>query len=185
MVSLIDLWLPILVAAILVFVASSLVHMALGYHAADYGRVASEDAFMDAARALNIPPGDYMVPCPSRRGLRDPEFVAKHRKGPVLMMTVFPAGQLSMGKQLVMWFLYCVVVSVFAAYLTSHALPLSAPYLAVFRFAGTIAFVGYALALWQHSIWYRRKWGTTIRSTIDGLIYGLLTGGTFGWLWPS
>jgi hypothetical protein len=34
------------------------------------------------------------------------------------------------------------------------------------------------------SIWYSRAWINTIKSTIDGLIYALLTAGTFGWLWP-
>jgi hypothetical protein len=184
MVSLTDLWLPILISAVLVFFASFLIHMVIGYHAADYGRVPSEDAVMDALRAFSIPPGDYLVPCPGRQGARDPEFVAKHKKGPVVMMTVFPAGDLAMGKQLAMWFVYCVVVSIFAAYLTSRALSAGTDYLEVFRFAGTTAFIAYAMALWQHSIWYRRKWSTTIRSNIDALIYGLLTGGTFGWLWP-
>ena len=57
-------------------------------------------------------------------------------------------------------------------------------YLRVFRFAGATAFIGYAVALWQMSIWYRRAWSTTIKATVDGLIYALLTAGTFGWLWP-
>lgn len=184
MVSLTDLWLPILISAVLVFFASFLIHMVIGYHAADYGRVPSEDAVMDALRAFSIPPGDYLVPCPGRQGARDPEFVAKHKKGPVVMMTAFPAGDLAMGKQLAMWFVYCVVVAIFAAYLTSRALSAGTDYLEVFRFAGTTAFIAYGMALWQHSIWYRRKWSTTIRSNIDSLIYGLLTGGTFGWLWP-
>lgn len=184
MVSLSALWLPILISAVLVFFASFLIHMVVGYHAADYGRVSSEDDVMDALRGFAIPPGDYLVPCPGRRGARDPEFVAKHKKGPVLLMTVFPAGDLSMGKQLAMWFVYCAVVGLFAAYLTSRALPAGTEYPEVFRFAATVAFVGYGLALWQHSIWYRRKWATTLRSNVDALIYGLLTGGTFGWLWP-
>jgi hypothetical protein len=59
------------------------------------------------------------------------------------------------------------------------------PYLQVFRLAGTVAFAGYSLALLQHSIWYHRKWSTTFLSMFDGLIYALLTGGTFGWLWPK
>ena len=184
MVSISALWLPILISAVLVFFTSFLIHMVVGYHAADYGRVSSEDDVMDALRGFAIPPGDYLVPCPGSRGARDPEFVAKHKKGPVLLMTVFPAGDLSMGRQLAMWFVYCAVVGLFAAYLTSRALPAGTEYPEVFRFAATIAFVGYGLALWQHSIWYRRKWATTLRSNVDALIYGLLTGGTFGWLWP-
>jgi hypothetical protein len=46
------------------------------------------------------------------------------------------------------------------------------------------SFLGYTAALWQMSIWYRRSWLTTIKITIDGLIYGAITAVTFGWLWP-
>jgi hypothetical protein len=169
---------------VLVFVASFAIHMLLGYHRADYGRVASEDAVQDALRTFTIPPGDYMVPCPGRRGPRDPEFAAKHKKGPVLMMTVFPAGEMGMGKQLVMWLLYCVLVGAFTAYVATLALAPGASYPPVFHLVAIVAFMGYGLALWQYSIWYRRKWSTTIRSTIDSLIYGMLTAGVFGWLWP-
>jgi hypothetical protein len=77
-----------------------------------------------------------------------------------------------------------VVVEIFAAYIAGRALSAGAPYLHVFRFAGATAFVGYSLALWQMSIWYRRAWSSTIKATVDGLIYALLTGGVFGWLWP-
>jgi hypothetical protein len=49
---------------------------------------------------------------------------------------------------------------------------------------GATAFIGHAAALWQMSIWYHRAWTTTIKSTVDGLIYALLTAGVFGWLWP-
>ena len=57
-------------------------------------------------------------------------------------------------------------------------------YLHVFRFAGVTAFAGYSLGGWQESIWYQRKLSTTIKNTIDGLIYALFTAGVFGWLWP-
>ena len=185
MVSLASLWLPILVAAVLVFIASSLVHMVLGYHRADYGVVPSEDKVMDALRPFNIPPGDYLTPCPtSPSSMKDPEFIAKRKRGPVFMMTVWPAGEVAMGGQLAQWFVFCLVVGLFAAYLTSRALPAGAPYLEVFRFSSTVAFVGYGLALWEMSIWYRRKLGATLRSNLDALIYALLTGGAFGWLWP-
>jgi hypothetical protein len=89
-----------------------------------------------------------------------------------------------MGKQLVQWFVYCIVVNLFAGYVAGRALPPGTDYLQVFRFVGATAFLGYAGALWQQSIWYRRSWGTTMRSTIDGLIFAGLVAGTFGWLWP-
>lgn len=184
MVSLASLWLPILVAAVLVFLASSFLHMALKYHRTDYGQVPSEDRVMDALRPFSIAPGDYMLPSPGMGSPQAPEFLAKMKQGPVVLMTVLPSGQVAMGSSLALWFLYCVVVGLFAGYLTSRALPAGAAYLGVFRFTGTVAFAGYALALWQHTIWYKRSWMTTLKSNIDGLIYALLTGGVFGWLWP-
>jgi len=113
------------------------------------------------------------------------EFAEKMKRGPVMMLTVWPSGaSTSMGKNLALWFCYSVVVGIFAAYVAGRALPGGAPYLQVFRFAGATAFVGYSVALWQMSIWYRRAWRTTLKATVDGLVYALLTAGTFGWLWP-
>jgi hypothetical protein len=179
------LWLPILLSSVIVFVVSSLIHMVSPWHKGDYPRMANEDKVMEALRPLAIPPGDYMVPRPaSRQEMRSPEFAEKLTKGPVMMLTVMPNGLMPMGRNLVLWFLYSCVVGIFAAYVAGRALPPGAAYLHVFRFAGATAFLGYSAALWQMSIWYRRAWSTTIKATVDGLIYALLTAGTFGWLWP-
>jgi hypothetical protein len=178
-------WLPILLSAVIVFVVSSIIHMLLPWHKNDYPKLANEDAVGDALRPLAIPPGDYMIPRPSTpKEMGSPEFIDKMTKGPVLMMTVIPNGPPSMTSNLVQWFLYSLVINVFAAYLTGRALPVGAHYLQVFRFVGTIAFVAYSFGLWQLSIWYHRSWSITLKSTVDGLIYALLTAGTFGWLWP-
>ncbi len=188
MVPITSLVLPILISAVLVFVASSLIHMVLGYHRADYNKLPKEDEVQAALRAFNIPPKDYLLPCPgSAAAMKDPVFQEKYKKGPVVMMTVMPTsgGGPAMGAQLAQWFVYCIVIGVVAAYIAGRALPPSAPYLEVFRFAGAAAFIGFAMALPQYSIWYHRSWGTTLRSMLDGFIYGLLTGGTFGWLWPA
>ncbi len=185
MVSLGALWLPIVLSAVIVFVASSIIHMLSPWHKNDYPKVPNEEGLRAALRPLAIPPGDYMVPRPEgREQLRDPAFLEKVNQGPNLVLTVLPNGPFSMASNLVQWFLYCVVISLFAGYVTSRALPPGAEYMNVFRFAGTTAFLGYAAAIWQMSIWYRRAWSTTIKATIDGLIYALLTAGTFGWLWP-
>ena len=180
------LWLPILLSSVIVFVASFVIHMALPWwHQSDYTKVPNEDRLRDALRPLAVPPGDYMVPRPSNmQEMRTPAFTEKMEKGPVMMLTVIPNGPPSMTKSLVLWFLYCAVVGLFAAYVAGRALPSGAPYLRVFQLVGTTAFIAYAAALWQMSIWYHRAWGTTIRSTVDGLVYALLTAGTFGWLWP-
>jgi hypothetical protein len=186
MTSLSALWLPILLSAVIVFVVSSVIHTVLPWHKTDYARVPQEDALMDALRPLAIPPGDYMVPRPANmEELRSPAFAEKAKRGPVLVMTVMPSGMMSMTRNLVQWFVYIVVVTILAAYIASRALGSGAQYLAVFRFIGAAAFIGYSVALWQMSIWYRRAWTTTIKATIDGLIYALLTAGFFGWLWPK
>lgn len=185
MVPVTSLWMPILLSAVLVFVASSILHMVLPFHRTDYRKVPAEDDVMDALRRFKIPPGDYMMPCAGGpEAMRDPAFREKMNKGPVAIVTVMNNGPMSMGSNLAQWFVYCVVVGVFAAYIAGHALAPGSTYRAVFRFAGCTAFAGYALALWQNTIWYKRAWMTTLKSTIDGLIYGSLTAGTFGWLWP-
>lgn len=185
MVPLSALWLPILLSAVIVFVVSAIFHMLVPLHRQDHRALPAEDDVMGALRAFNIPPGDYMVPCPAGPGaMSAPEFVEKMKKGPVAVMTVMPSGPPSMGKNLAQWFGYCALVSVFAAYITGRALGAGAHYLEVFRFAGAVAFAIYGLYGWPQSIWYHRAWRTTLVYTFDGLVYGLLTAGTFGWLWP-
>jgi hypothetical protein len=180
------LWLPILLSAVIVFIVSSIIHMVLPWHKSDYPQMPKEDAFRAAVGPLAIPPGDYMVPRPaSMQDMRSAAFAEKLKQGPVMVLTVMPnRSDASMGKNLVMWFVYSLIVSLFAAYIAGRALPPGTVYLQVFRFVGATAFIGYALALWQMSIWYRRGWTLTIKATIDGLLYALLTAGTFGWLWP-
>ncbi|MBI4475410.1 MAG: hypothetical protein HY646_22285 [Acidobacteria bacterium] len=185
MTGLYELWLPIFVSSVIVFVASSIIHMATPWHKNDYGKLPNEDAVRAALQPLALPPGDFLVPRPSsRQEMSSAEFGEKVKKGPVMVLTVLPNATMSMGKNLIMWFIYLIAVSYLSAYVAGRALPAGASYLEVFRFVGTVAFVAYSVALWQMSIWYRRSWSTTIKATIDGLIYGLLTAGTFGWLWP-
>jgi hypothetical protein len=181
-----SLLIPILLSSVIVFVVSSILHMMIPWHKNDYPKIPNEDQLRDAVRPLGIPPGDYMVPRPmGREEMKSAEFAEKIRQGPNLIVTVLPTGPWSMSRNLIMWFLYLVVVSVFAAYVAGRALPPGAPFSEIFRFVYITAFLGYAAALWQMSIWYRRSWGITIKATVDGLIYGALTAAVFGWLWPS
>ena len=185
MVTILSLWLPILLSAVFVFIVSSILHMLLRYHESDFKKIPSEDEVMDALGKANIPPGDYMIPCgEGMKSMKDPAFIEKMTKGPVLIATVMKSGPPSMTGSLVLWFIYSIIVSIIAAYVAGRALAPGAHYLQVFRFAGCVAFVGYSIALMQNSIWYARKWSSTIKSMFDGLIYGLVTAGTFGWLWP-
>src|SRR5687768_11117845 len=185
MVPITSLVLPILLSAVFVFIASSIVHMVLKYHSKDFSRVPNEDGMLEAFRRLNVTPGDYCVPyAESMEAMKSKEFCDKFAKGPVVTMTVSAGGTMNMGGQLMQWFLYSVVISFLTAYVTGRVLPPGTDYLQVFRVAGTVAFMAYAWALPPISIWYKRSWATTLRSMADGLLYALLTGGTFGWLWP-
>jgi hypothetical protein len=187
MVSLTALVLPLLVSAVVVFIASFLIHMVLGYHKSDLRKLPDqqEDAVLEAVRRLNLAPGDYGVPHPgSPERMKDPAFIAKMKKGPLVLMTVAPGAAPAMGTNLMQWFVLILVVNLFAAYIASRAVAPGMEYLMVFRFVGTAAFMGYSLATVNESIWYRRSWARTLKSVFDGLVYALLTAGVFGWLWP-
>ena len=185
MTALSTLWLPILASAVLIFVASSVIHMFLPWHKTDYLKLSSEDRAIDALRPLALPPGDYVVPhCSGPEEMKSTAFKDKMEKGPVMVVTVRPNGMFGMGALMGQWFAFCVLVAVLAAFVASSALPVGTPYPVVFRTVAGATFMGYALAAWPLSIWYGRKWSTTLKSTLDALIYALITAGTFGWLWP-
>jgi nucleoside recognition membrane protein YjiH len=179
------LWLPILLSAVIVFVASSIIHMALPIHKNDYRKLPDEEKVLDGLRTAGVTPGrEYRFPYCTQKEMKSPETNEKFKRGPVGLLIIMPNGAMSMGKFLGQWFLYCVVVSIFAAYLTGRTRAPGTEYLEVFRVAGCTAFIGYALAQAQNSIWRGVTWGVTLKHMVDGLIFGLLTGGTFGWLWP-
>jgi hypothetical protein len=158
--------------------------MALPWHSNDFKKFPAEDAVLDAVRPFNLMPGEYVAPRPgSMKEMGSPEFQAKVKRGPQLMMNVLRP-QSSIAKNLVVWFVYGIVMAVFAAYVAGLTLGAGAEYMSVFRVTGTVTFSAYALALWHDWIWYSAGLARTVRSTIDGLVYGLLTGGVFGWLWP-
>jgi len=185
MVPIVSLWVPILLSAVVVFLASFVVHMLLRYHWTDFSRMPGEDNVMAAIRKEGVPPGAYNFPhCSSPKEMSSEEIVKKWEQGPVGFLTVIPAGPPRMGGQLVQWFVYTVVVGILVAYVTGRALAEGVEYLQVFRIAGTAAFLTYAGAEPVMSIWHKRNWSTSIKFIIDGLIYALLTAGIFGWLWP-
>ncbi len=161
MTGLVSLWLPILLSAVLVFVASYVIHMASPWHKSDYPKLPNEDAFRSAVGPLNLLEGDYMIPRPSNReDLKSAEFLNKVQQGPNVVMTVMPNGPFSMGRNMGLWFVYIVVVEIFAAYVAGRALPPATEYLQVFRFhgncglcrlhAGAVADVDLVLSRMEH-----------------------------------
>jgi hypothetical protein len=184
MVALSSLLLPILLSAVAVFILGFLIHMLLKYHANDFPAVPDQDAVMDAMRKFNIAPGDYMMPrAADMKEMKTPAFEEKFKKGPVIWMTVLPNGSMGMGKYMVQWFIYCLVVGAFTAFVVSRTQGPGGEQ--VMLLASVVSFMGYSLAYWPSSIWYRRKWSTTIKNTFDGALSGIVTGAVFALMWPK
>ncbi|MBI1189895.1 MAG: hypothetical protein GC200_04340 [Tepidisphaera sp.] len=183
-ISLASLWLPILVSTVLVFVASSIIWMASPLHKHDYKDPGDKEApLLEFLRQHAFEPGVYYVPWATHKEMKNPETGEKFKRGPWAMLNVFP-GMPNMGRNLSLWFVHILIVTTLAAYIGANTLIAGAAYLKVFQIVGTaaiLAHAGYALPL---CIWHGQPWSQLPGRVIDGLIYGLLTAGVFGWLWP-
>lgn len=185
MVSLAHLWIPILVSGVIVFFASSLLHMVLKYHAADMHGFSNEDEVRETLRRQNPEPGMYFIPyCSDMKEMQNDSMKKKFAEGPIAIVTIRRSGMVNMGPMLGQWLVYCLVVSLLSAYVASITLPAGTSYLTVFRVVSSVAWLAYAAAHVSGGIWQSRPWSAVIKDVIDGLIYALLTAGTFGWLWP-
>ena len=178
------LWLPIVISAVIVFVASSIMHMVLPYHKSDYQKLPDEDKVLPVLRAAGLKRGLYVFPFTTHKDMKSPAMIEKYNQGPVGFMTIFHNGPPAMPKFLGLWFAYCLLIGVVVAHLAAHTVPPFATYRHVFRVVGESAFLAYGLSNFVNVIWKGQTWSVTIKEVIDGLIYALLTAGTFAWLWP-
>ncbi|MHC5109294.1 MAG: hypothetical protein ACYTHJ_05395 [Planctomycetota bacterium] len=186
MISLAELWLPILVSAVFVFVTSSIFHMVIPTHRKDYEELPNEDKALEGMREQAIAPGSYCFPfCRTMSDMGSEGMLEKYNRGPVGFMTILPSGPPAMGKSLIQWFLMSVVLNAFAAYMGTIALTAGAEYSAVFRVIFVAAVLGYAGNTMSESIWKGQRWSVTLKFVFDGVVYALVTAGTFGWLWPD
>lgn len=181
-----ELWIPIVASAVLIFVVSSIVHMCLPIHCGDHAKLPDEEALMAAMRGQGLQSGSYMFPrSESMKDMCSPEMREKQTQGPSGYLTVLPPGPPAIGKSLVHWFLYTLVVGVFVAYLSHLALRGTVEFMRVFQFTGAAAFMAYGVASVVDSIWKGQSWGTSCKFVFDGLLYSLSTGACFAWLWPA
>ena len=183
--TLLSLWLPILLSAVVVFVISSIIHMVFKWHAADYRGLANEDAVREAIRAGQPTPGRYVIPhCREMKDMSSDAMKQKYATGPVAHITVVPNGQPHMGKYLGQWFLLCVLVSLVAACLASRLVPLDHAYArAAAKLVGAVSFVGYGFGTLQESIWMGRPWSGSAKYLLDAALYAVGAALVFYWLW--
>ena len=172
-----------MIASVVVFIASFLAWMVLPHHRSDWSKLEDEDGIREALKG--IPPGEYSIPhAATSEEWKSEEWKAKAVAGPNGFISIIPSGLPNMGKNLGQWFIYCLVISASVAYVTGRTMGPGADYLAVFRISGTVAFLAYSAAHIPGAIWMGHSWGRAIKDVIDGFVYGLLTAGVFGWLWP-
>jgi hypothetical protein len=109
----------------------------------------------------------------------------KFERGPVGWMTVLQPGGFSMGKSLALWFLFILVANLFIAYGAWNSLGVSSDFMHVFRVVGALGILAFALGVINDSIWKGQAWATSFKFVFDGIVYALVTAGTYSWLWPD
>ncbi len=185
-VSIAQLWLPIVLGAVLAWIASSLIHIVLKYHNSDYKSLQNEDEVAAALRNGSPETGLHSLPhCVDMAEMKTEAMQAKFRDGPVAFVTIFPSGMPPMGKLIGQQILYFLLGCVLVAYCASLALAPGAGYLEVFRVTAATGFLAFGWAVIPFSIWYGHLWSTTAKFLLDALIYALIIAGCFGWLWPE
>ena len=179
--SILDLWQPIVASAVICWIASALIWTVLPWHKGDYAKAADEEGVRAALKGES--PGFYNVPhCTSQAELKEPGMQEKFADGPIAFVTVLPNGLPSIGRNMALMVGFFIFVGILCAYFVSRTMGADADYLDVFRIAGTVAFIANGVGHIPDSVWFGRPWPHTAKSLFDGLIYGLLTGGVFGWL---
>ena len=186
MIPIVSLWLPILLSAVLTFVVSAIIWMVMPWHKTDHARVSDEGALLAALRAQNLEKGVYLFPfATGGADTQTPEYKEAVAQGPMGTLRIMTtSGPPAMGPRMLMSFVLYLVIGCFAAYVATRTLTPGASYIAVFRLTATVVFICHSVAHFHDVIWFGQRFSTALKNSFDGLIYGLLAGGVFGWLWP-
>lgn len=187
LVELTELWLPILLSGVAVFVLSFLMWMVMPHHKGDWEGLPDEDGLMDALRAQGVKPKtQYMFPyCHSQELMKDPEWMAKFNRGPKGFLVMKADGEINMGKNMVISTIFNLLTATLVALVATLSVERGAAGADVFWFVTLVAFLANSWALVWGAIWFDRTWGSTLREMFDGLVYGAATGAIFMLLWPA
>lgn len=181
-----QLWLPILAAAVLVYIASSLIHMVFKWHNSDYKQLANEEEVQAVLRKGAPTPGQYGIPrCTDMKAMRDEAMVKKYVDGPVGLLTVVNSGPPRMGGMLIRWFLYNLAIALIAAAIALQVYGVPGNAHAAAHLVGLVTFLTYAGGSVQQGIWMGKPWASVFKDLLDALIYGVVSALAFWWLWPA
>lgn len=181
-----EFWLPILLSAAGVFIASSILHMVLKFwHMPDYSAFSNEDAVREAVRGGATKPGVYTLPYCRMEDMNKPEVREKFEEGPVGMLVLQKSGMPSMGKHLAQWFGFCLLVPILTAFIAAGSVEADAGFSDTFGQVALVAFMGFAVGAIPYGIWWGHPWKVVVKELVDGAIYAAITGTIFAWLWPQ
>lgn len=202
------LWLPILLSGVGVWIASFIAWMAIGHHKKDRDAIPGgrEQEFMDTLTRMGIGPGNYGFPdfCQHDalpRKERMEKMKALYDRRPMGVLRVW--GEMNMGVNMAVTFMFYLFTSAVIGYLGWAALPHGSPtatlpgvgtvtatalggvsFGKVFQVCGTAGILAYCFASVPNDIWFQLKRRAMVMNWIDGIVFGLLTGAIFAWLWP-
>ena len=180
---LIDLWLPILINGVVLFVASFIAWVILPHHFGDKRKLDEEQKVMDLVRELNIPPGNYMFPyAKNKQEQGSAEFRERYVEGPRGILDVYATA--NMGLNMVLTVVFFLITSAVIGYITHFTCPpgdAGVDFMRVFRVAGTIGILTHGSSGVLNGIWFKRRSFTDI---IDGIVFGVILGLIFAALWP-
>jgi hypothetical protein len=177
---------PILISTVLVFVVSALINMMLKFwHTADYRGFPNEDEVRAAIRKGGSGPAAFLVPYCKPEEMRSAQAKQKYAEGPVAFVMLRASGPMSMAGPLGAWFVFCLLVSLFAGYLAGVTLAPGTDGAQVFRVVAVAALLGHAFGPLTDGIWWAHPWKSVVKYVIDGIIYALIVGAIFAWCWPK
>ncbi len=184
--ALLALGFPVLVSAVVVFVISSLVHMAFKWHASDYGRFADEDAVRAALNARRPAPGRNVIPfCGDMKEMGSEAMRQKYREGPVGPITLGPVGVPVLGKFLGQWFVWTLVVAAVAGVAALRLQGAGAAHArGAAELAALVTLAAHGFGTVIESIWAMRPWSSSAKYLLDAALYAAGTYGVFLQLWP-
>jgi hypothetical protein len=116
--------------------------------------------------------------------MKSEAYQARFESGPWGSMNIV-GRKPNFASNLIKVFVFYLVVSIFVGYITSLARSAGAPGIAVFRVAGAVGVLAYCAGSIPNAIFFGKPGRFVLTDFVDGLVYGLLTGSVFAWLWPS
>ena len=183
-----QLWLPIVLSAVILFIASSVIWMFAPHHKTEWKEPPQVDALRTFLRQSGITAGAFVFPHMTAADRADKAKAAEKMKqaeeGPAGVLFLRAPGPMGMGRMMVQQFVFFLVVAALIALLDVHMMDRGTVYLAVFKRDAIIAFLTFGLGTAPESIWFARPWKSFWLQAIDAAIYAGLLAGTFGWLWP-